>query len=567
MKCSLPDIWLIIIFIVKSECVEVLVEQGTLLGTRASTVFDEKLYYAFYGVPYARKPIGKLRFKDPKPVKTWMKPYDARTEYHGACAQVHIVHKHALFGYENCLNLNIYTPELYDTLKGDLKTVIVWIHGYAFTSSFSHIHGPDFLIENDVLFISLTYRIGVFGFLKLKNDTNANMGLKDIVIALKWIRRNINKFGGDKNKITIMGSGSAATLITLLMSKYKKLFSKAILQSGSFYSPSIFQIDYDLERKRLIKKLKDKGFNNIVKASTKDIALVAENIYTKKEVINFQKPVVPFTPIIEKKSNRSVISEYTYDMYKESKTIGFRVPILIGFNSQESMSEVTPLIHNSRYLRTLNSSFKYMVPFTQGCKFNLTSKSYKRVAKRIRERYFKKGISEKSIYDFLNYANELQTYPIYKFIQNYLAVQKKFYVYKFDYEGNFNVMKTNSLTGSNTMIKGAAGGDEICYILKCEPLWESYVKLRHDINDPDRIFIQQIAKMWANFAKFGDPHHNSNGNVTWLPMTVKEDNIFVIGKENKLSNSKLEKSVYKFWNDIYSKFYAKENCEKVHDEL
>ncbi|KPJ06361.1 Esterase FE4 [Papilio machaon] len=561
------DVWLIIIFIVKSQGIEVVVQQGTLLGTRSSTVFNEKLYYAFYGVPYARMPVGKLRFKDPKPVKKWKKPYDARTEYHGACAQVHIVHKHALFGYENCLNLNIYTPELPDTLKGDLKAVIVWIHGYAFTSSFSHIHGPDFLIENDVLFISLTHRIGVFGFVKLKyEDTNANMGLKDIVIALKWIRRNINKFGGDKNKITIMGSGSAATMITLLMSKYKKLFSKAILQSGSFYSPSIFQGDYNIETKRLINKLKDKGIVNIVKASAKDLALVAENIYTKMEVINFQKPVVPFTPIIEKKSNRSVISEYSYDMYKETKTIGFRIPILIGFNSQESMSEVTPLIHNTRYLRSLNSSFKYMVPFTNGCKFNQSSKSYKRVAKKIRERYFSKGITEESIHDFLNYATDLQIYPIYKFIKKYLAVQNNLFVYKFDYEGNFNVMKTNSLTGSNTMIKGAAGGDEICYILKCEPLWENYFKLKNDVGDRDRIFIQQIAKMWASFAKFGDPHHN-NGNVTWPPMTVKEDNLFVFGKENKLTNSKLEKSAYKFWNNIYSKYYAKENCEKIHDEL
>ncbi|KAF9417701.1 hypothetical protein HW555_005282 [Spodoptera exigua] len=550
--------------------IEVTIKQGKLKGHREATVFDKRLYFAFYGVPYAKPPLGSLRFKDPQPHPKWKGIYDARTEFHGACAQAHIVHKHGLFGSEDCLYLNIYTPEIPKT-EGVLKPVIVWLHGYAFTSSFSHIHGADFLIDNDVVLVTVTHRIGVFGFLKSNdNDSHANMGLKDIVMALKWVRKNIKHFGGDKDNITLMGSNSAATFITLLLlTEASKLFSKIILQSGSLYSASILQGDHKLEKERLKQELHKKGLT-LSKAVTKEVVDASQKIYTRSEVENFQRPVVPFTPILEPISNTSLLTKSPKDFIDIMKRKKIK-PLLIGFNTQESISEAIPFIHHPHYLRLFRKSFRYMVPFYDGCRYNTTSQEYKRVSEEIKDRYFKGDITEKSLDSFLRFLSDLIKYPIIKFINMYVKLIKantKIFMYKFDYRGSLNAVKATSLGQSNAKIKGVATGDEICYVLKCEPLWEDYVKMTRDEINIDKTVIKEMSKLWANFAKYGDPTPASySGNTTWPPLNFDGSNVLLIRKIFDTTDFRAETLIYRYWNHIYDRFYQDHHCKTKHDEL
>lgn len=539
-------------------------KQGKLKGTSSETLFDGRLYFAFYGVPYAQPPLGKLRFKNPKPPKKWSKPFDARTEYHGACAQAHIVHKHGLYGTEDCLHLNLFTPSLYKA-GNKLRAVLLWIHGYAFTSSFSHIHGPDFFIDEDVILVTVSHRIGAFGFLKLnETDHHANMGLKDIGMALKWVQKNIKPFGGDKNNVTVMGSGSAATFLSLLMTtKYKILFSKAILQSGGMFSSSLFQGDNKLERDRLEEKLVRKNNNGIEAASTKDIVEMSQKIYSNTDVINSQRPLVPFLPTIETESKFSLLTERP-ERYLNDMQGDLIKPILIGFNSKESISEVIPFIHKPQYLKSFAVYFKYMVPFSTSCTYNYTTSTYKEIAQKISNEYFKGGISENSLEQFLQYSSDLIKYPIYKLIRSLLQKKaSRVHVYKFTYGGSFNIVKANSISGTNRKIKGAASGDEVCYLLKCEPIWESYVNVNRN-NSRDRIFIKKITELWANFAKTGDPTPNTYNGMTWPPMTEYADNVLNLGKGFNMMSSKKEMRMFAFWNDLYGKYYK--NC-RVRDEL
>ncbi|CAH2103134.1 unnamed protein product [Euphydryas editha] len=550
--------------------VKVNVKQGIIIGNEEVTVFDEKKYYAFYGVPYAQAPIGKLRFKDPRPIKKWIKPLEASTEYHGACAQAHIVHKQGQYGFENCLHLNIYTPFLPKHRKEKLKAVIVWIHGYAFTSSFSHIHGPDFLIENDVVVITLTHRLGVFGFLKLnETDSNANMGLKDIVMGLKWIYKNIGQFGGDNNNITVMASGSASTFLSLLLiTKHRNIISKVILQSGSIYSASLFQGDSVFEKNKLENEIKKGGFKRLKSVQTNHVIQATRKIYSSNDIVNAQRPLIPFLPTIERESARALIKMNIKQLYKTIENMDLKIPILIGFTSQESITELIPFIHNPYYIKSFETFFRFMVPFSNDCKYRRSSEIYKKISDKIKNQYFRRGISEHSINDLLKFSSDLHKYPIYKFIKSRINLGNKVYVYKFNYVGKFNIAKATSLSGSNMKIKGSAQGDEICYILKCDPQWESYVHLRNNSSDRDRIFIKQISKMWANFAKTGDPTPlHSFSNTKWLPMSLKEDNVFLFDKINKMTNSKPEKRMYTFWNEIYNTFYSTNKCNKLKDEL
>ncbi|VVC86246.1 unnamed protein product [Leptidea sinapis] len=468
----------------EAECnVQVKIDQGILVGTTEETLFEGKIYFAFYGVPFARPPLGKLRFKNPKPPLKWKYPFDGTTEFHGACAQSHIVHKHGLYGVEDCLHLNIYTPELpKHTNTRPMRAVILWIHGYAFTSGFSHIHGPDFLIDNDIIVVTLTHRIGVFGFMKLnETDNHTNMGLKDIIRGLKWIHRNIGAFGGNNDNITIMSSGSAATFVSLLLTtKFRKLFAKVIIQSGSMFAPSLFHNDHQFEKNKLEQYLKQNGFKNISSTPSSDLLTLSSKIYNKNDFMNTQMPLIPFMPIKETNAMNSLLHQDSPEFVKTFKKFS-EIPILIGFNSREGITEVVPFIHNPGYLKLLKA-FKYIVPFFGGCSYKYGTQEYYDIGEVIKKRYFKDDINEQSFDDFLTYVSDLYKFPIYKFIQTYLNLSDNpMYVYKFNYVGKFNVAKATAIAGANVKIKGAAHGDEICYKeLKMYTFWndlyEKYYK-------------------------------------------------------------------------------------------
>lgn len=552
------------LFFVNANCHNVKLQGGLILGKSELTIFEGNFYYAFYRVPYAKPPVRRLRFKNPSPLKKWNSPIDATKEYYGACAQSHIVHRYSQHGDEDCLYLNIYTPSL-STNKINLKPVVVWIHGYAFITSFSHIHGPDFFIDNDVILVTVAHRVGVFGFLKLNDtDGHANMGLKDILMALKWIHKNIKQFGGDRQQITMMGSGSGASFISLLlMTKHRHLFHRLILQSGSLFSLSLFQGDNEYEKNKLNEILHQKGIRDIRRASTKDIISALRGIYSNIQNIDSQQLLVPFLPILEQKLKSSILVNDPKNINQFISKINH--PILIGFGSQESITEVIPFIHNPRYLQSLATRFKFIVPFTIKCKFNHTSPTYKQVAQKIMSYYFKDGLSENSIDKFLRYSSDVIIYPIYKFIQEYVKnANNAMYVYKFNYIGNFSAIKANAVAGAQIKVKGAASGDEICYLLKCEPIGDNYVVAKSQ-NNNDVQFIKQITTLWTNFAKTGDPTPNTyKGNVTWPPTTLKNDNMLVLGKVINVTDAKKEKRMFEFWEEIYRKYY--DHCSS-HDEL
>lgn len=555
------------IFIANLETITVKLIIGDLIGNKEATVFKNKPYYAFYGVPYAEAPVKKLRFKDPIGTKAWKKKYDGSIEYHGACAQSHIIYKTGLYGVEDCLYLNIYTPTSPKYNTNNLKAVIVWFHGYAFTSSFSHLYGPDFFIDNDIVFVSVIYRIGVFGFLKTDDGlANGNMGLKDINMSLKWIKKNINKFGGDPNRITVMGFDSAGTLLSLLlMQSSKSPFSKMILHSSSLYSPSIFQNNPFTETKRLKRNLMKMYSKYLNTSSTREIITASLNIYSASEMRNFQRPLVQFTPSLPLSGSLNTATNFG-DLMKNKFV---NVPILIGLNTQESVSEIIPFLNNAYLLNSFQNVFKFMVPFMEGCFYNYTSKVYGIVAEKIKNYYFGSKISEKSIRDFIKYTSDLHKYPIYHFIKELVNINNKnIFVYKFNYRGQFNSVMKTSTQGLNFKVNGSAKGDELCYLLRCEPLREMYVATYKNKANKDKILITELTHMWANFAKTGNPTPNDKCNYTWPPFTKENYNIRLIEKVQRMVIPHSEEAMYKFWNYIYNTYFHKKYCNlQFHDEL
>ncbi|KAI0746063.1 esterase 1 [Earliella scabrosa] len=173
---------------------------------------DEEFYG---GIPYAEPPVGDLRFAPPVPknsLDSWM--FDA-TQWGPACPQLGIANYS-----EDCLKLNIFRPSI-AKVSAPLP-VVVWIFGGGFRTGSSDKFNASVLIAQSVsratpmIYVNLNYRVGPFGFpqgAEAADKSSTNLGLKDQLAALQWVKNNIKAFGGDPNKITVMGSSAGAISI------------------------------------------------------------------------------------------------------------------------------------------------------------------------------------------------------------------------------------------------------------------------------------------------------------------------------------------------------------------
>ncbi|MFX1442409.1 MAG: carboxylesterase/lipase family protein [Promethearchaeota archaeon] len=195
----------------------------------------------FKGIPYASSPVGSLRFSTPAEREPWTNIHDA-TKY-GPYVYQGYTPLEALFGKPgwesetDCLTLNIWTP---NTDNGNLP-VMVWIHGGAFIMGGGAnpiYEGSALAKHGNVVLVTINYRLGALGFLNTSGVT-ANIGLLDQIAALKWVRNNIEVFGGDPNNITIFGeSAGGISVITLMaMPAAKGLFHRVIAQSAPILMP------------------------------------------------------------------------------------------------------------------------------------------------------------------------------------------------------------------------------------------------------------------------------------------------------------------------------------------
>lgn len=204
----------------------------------------------FKGIPYAAPPVGDLRWKPPAALPAWQGIRKAHS-FGAACIQprsnaVGIYTNPPAKIAEDCLTLNIWRPE-----KAKGAPVIVWIHGGALVTGYSHeaMYDGARLAARGAIVVSINYRLGVLGYMAhpaLSAESSAgvsgNYGLLDQIAALHWVKTNIGAFGGDAGNVTIAGESAGALSVLYLMAspEARGLYHKAILQSGYMIStPSL----------------------------------------------------------------------------------------------------------------------------------------------------------------------------------------------------------------------------------------------------------------------------------------------------------------------------------------
>jgi len=194
--------------------------------------------YTFRGLPYAAAPIGDLRWRAPEPPTAWNGVRDA-TDFAPSCPQPVSPFLPPGPIAEDCLYLNISTPTL---RRGADRPVLVWIHGGGLTQDAGRNYDGAKLAAEGIVVVTINYRLGALGFLahpalaSRPGGPSGNYGLMDQQAALRWVQRNIGRFGGDPYNVTIAGesAGGLSVLAHLISRGSRGLFQRAIVQSGTF---------------------------------------------------------------------------------------------------------------------------------------------------------------------------------------------------------------------------------------------------------------------------------------------------------------------------------------------
>lgn len=221
---------------------------NTKSGPIEGTVNQDRSIHIFKGIPFAAPPVGDLRWKEPQPVKPWSEtkrctsfgpsPMQASPSPFMFWSSEFLIPKEPIS--EDCLYLNVWTGA--KTAK-DKRPVLVYIYGGGFRSGGTGcpIYDGEAMAKKGVVFVSINYRVGVFGFLahpeltkESPNKTSGNYALLDLLAGLKWVQENIKAFGGDPKKVTIAGQSAGAFAVNFLVASplSKGLFHRAIAQSG-----------------------------------------------------------------------------------------------------------------------------------------------------------------------------------------------------------------------------------------------------------------------------------------------------------------------------------------------
>lgn len=191
-------------------------------------------YMTFGGIPYAAPPTGPLRWRAPVPAATWHGVRDATTAAQ-RCVQMPTPGADAVLGSEDCLYLNVTMPT--PKPAGQKRPVLVWMHGGAFLGGSSSDYSTEQLaVRGDTVVVTVNYRLGIFGYFGHPELGSAPpFGLADQQAALRWVRANAERFGGDPGSVTLFGESAGALSICAHLTSPTAfgLFQRAVLQSGS----------------------------------------------------------------------------------------------------------------------------------------------------------------------------------------------------------------------------------------------------------------------------------------------------------------------------------------------
>ena len=466
---------------------------GALEGT------EQEGLYCFFGVPFAEKPLGELRFRAPKLVRPWTGTL-AATGFAKDPMQANLTLGPEHYS-EDCLYLNIWEP------KGAQQhaPVMVWVPGGAFATGGSGAVAPEgptaydcaqLARDTGCIIVSLSYRLNVFGFLNLSTFSDRfddNIGMKDIIMAMRWVHEAIAAFGGDPDNVTLFGesAGGEAISALLLIDEAAPYFHKAIIQSncfGSFYTVEEereickLYLGYAGLKPEEVERLLELPYEKLIEAGRALDAYVSEH-YTGR---------CSFCPVVDGTFLRDFPTLADFSLMDK--------PVLVGSNRSEG---------NFQAAFTWPDPAKFAPLVLQ----RLDPEKQKQLLAHYPDLPSKAAFGELL-------TDVMYAFPKIRFAERLSRGKSQVYVYRFDYYTK--VLEQYQLYA--------------CHVSELLPFFEFATAPFHQLfvgsEEEMRPIGTRMRRYWGAFARTGVPQ--ADGQAEWKPYTEQERYTLVIDREDHL---------------------------------
>lgn len=492
---------------------------------------EDKSVMVYAGIPYAKAPIGDLRWKEPQDVEPWNDVLDCsyfraksmqKTEdpvtnnlvdiYAQKSWHPNYLEQKIEISSEDSLYVNIWKP---NTTETNLP-VLVYIHGGSLTTgspSFYAYNGEN-MAKNGIIQVNISYRLGVFGYLALEelqnespNHTTGNYGLLDQIKALEWVNKNIESFGGNKNNITIAGESAGSSSVSAICASplAKGLFQKAIGESSS-----------------VVLSTPPHTFRTLESAKAIGRSVLAE--FSCKNVSELRK--ISADELVKTKSTNSsmtvdgyALPKTPYQLYLDGEASD--VPLLNGFNSMEADAFTVPTYLTSGQPNVSNSKARLIAEFNDEAIVNkmMATQSWNN--------------DEEA---FRSFNNIIATYwfahPHYSWNK---AIKENYsspvYTYYFDKENGYY---SGYHSGELTYVFNTLGRNK---------------NLSFAYDESDYTLAKTMNSAWAAFIKTGNP---STSSLTWEEWDKDQTNVMHFGSTVEMMKDKYS-DLYKIFEEYYSK--------------
>lgn len=488
---------------------------------------DDGTVAAFRGVPYARPPVGDLRWRPPESLPGWSGVRDAHA-FGPRCIQFD--RDRASISYfgpeeqsEDCLTLNIWTAA---NDPDERRAVLVWFHGggWAVGSGSLPIFDGEALAKRGAVVVTVNYRIGVLGFLahpELSAESSVgacgNYGILDQIAALRWIRDNIAAFGGDPGCVTIFGQSAGSASVNILMASplSRGLFHRAIAQSGGLMGPLGKPGGGSMLDRAEAEKC---GLRYGDRLGTKSIVAMRE---MPSERVQLSWPAElgrPPVPILD----GLVLREEIYDTYRAGRQAD--VPLISGSNATEGSTLPMPADWPAlnRYLGAEYGPFAPMVIDCYG-----TEGEPDEIGRRIRGQVT------------FNWQNWMQA------CEHTRSASSKVYAYYFEHKPP---LPSDLVCFENTPERlGTFHTAEIPYV------FGTLQKRQWPWRPVDYELSDAMSAYWLNFAKTGNP--NGAGLPNWASFDRTTENIQIFGETIRVGAHPLRMEIA-MWDDCMARVRA-----------
>lgn len=472
---------------------------------------------SFKGIPYAKAPVGELRWKAPVAVEESNETYDAKDYGYSSIQYYWFDEDIETEVSEDCLTLNIWTSDLFSKDKA----VMVFIHGgaYAWGGSSEPIYNGQYIVDqhNDVVVVSINYRLGIMGFIDFSNveggenfPDSKELGLLDCIEALRWIKNNIESFGGDPDNVTIFGESAGGAIVCgLLASEYAgDLFDRVISESGSTaltYTEE--QFDNTIQTETLLALSGCKNMDELMALTEEQ--LIAYNEQSLDEDGNTLNDLYTL-PI----RGGSVIALDSYEAIKLAGEKG--VDLLIGTNADEQNFWIEEM--GSDYIKNLSeeeilNNFYYFEYYYIAGLYDQALNIY----------------TEEEIEMMNNYLSTLEGTDVERKSKYFTEVVYRMPALKTAEEhskGNNGNTYLYLIEIQNTVLEqmGACHSIELPYVF--------YNLKDDDAGKVNKELAADICEAWVNFAKTGDP---SSKEHKWEKFDCDNRKTMIIGNNGSFT--------------------------------